>query len=278
MPELPSALAAIVLQFSSAFSRPTFARFVALFVGVVVSSGRSTVHRSLSSIRELLDGHWTDYHRLFSQARWSCLQLGRVLASQVLALIPEDQPVILAVDDTVTQHRGKYVFGKGCHRDAVRSSHAHTVWRWGHKWVVLRASLETRSRLLSGGGLRAAAAPSLRHIAVDMPQSGFLHRSPGAPKSAPLGDSKQALRSASVWLNTSVFATGTIQPLRSPLSGPVDPFVLRLARRCRTRSASGPHPGVGALLAKAGFILEAHRNPLAGMPCLHGLQFCREFF
>lgn len=45
MPELPSAIAAIVLQFSSAFTRPTFARFVAVFVGVVVSTGRSTVHR-----------------------------------------------------------------------------------------------------------------------------------------------------------------------------------------------------------------------------------------
>lgn len=52
-------------------------------------------------------------------------------------MIPEDQSVILAVDDTGTQHRGKYVWGKGCHRDAVRSSHSHTVWRWGHKWVVL---------------------------------------------------------------------------------------------------------------------------------------------
>ncbi len=92
MPELPSALAAIVLQFSSAFTRPTFARFVAIFIGVVVSSGRSTGHRSLSSIRELLDGHWTDCHRLFSEARWSCTDLARVLAGLVLALIPKTSP------------------------------------------------------------------------------------------------------------------------------------------------------------------------------------------
>lgn len=141
MPELPSAIADIVLKFSSAFTKPTFDKFVSILVGVVVSSGRSTVHRSLSSIRELCDGHWTDYHRLFSQARWSCLELGRTLASMVLALIPENEPVILAVDDTVTQHRGKHVWGKGCHRDAVRSSHSHTVWRWGHKWVVLSVSV-----------------------------------------------------------------------------------------------------------------------------------------
>lgn len=141
MPELPSAFIAIVFSFSSAFTRPTFARFVAIFIGIVVSSGRSTVHRSLSSIRELCSGHWSGYHRVFSKARWSCLSLGRILARLVLARIPGDQPAILAVDDTVTQHRGKHVYGKGCHRDAVRSSHSHTVWRWGHKWVVLTVSV-----------------------------------------------------------------------------------------------------------------------------------------
>lgn len=141
MSDLPSAFSSIALSFSSVFSKPTFARFVAIFIGVIVSSGRSTVHRSLSSIREISDGHWTDYHRLFSEARWSCLELARVLAGLVLSLIPEDQPVVLAVDDTVTQHRGKHVFGKGRHRDAVRSSHSHTVWRWGHKWLVLSVSV-----------------------------------------------------------------------------------------------------------------------------------------
>lgn len=76
------------------------------------------------------------------------MELGRILASLVLALIPDDQPVILAVDDTVTQHRGKNVYGKGCHRDAVRSSHAHTVWRWGHKWVVLAVSVPMPSCIM----------------------------------------------------------------------------------------------------------------------------------
>ncbi len=37
----------------------------------------------------------------------------------------------------MAQHRGKHVYGKGRHRDAVRSSHSHTVWKWGHKWGSL---------------------------------------------------------------------------------------------------------------------------------------------
>ena len=43
----------------------------------------------------------------------------------------------LCGDDTVDEHRGKKVYGKGCHRDAVRSPHSFTAYRWGHKWVVL---------------------------------------------------------------------------------------------------------------------------------------------
>jgi hypothetical protein len=46
------------------------------------------------------------------------------------------------MDDTTAQHRGKKVYGKGCHHDAVRSSHTHVVWRWGHRWVVLAISVK----------------------------------------------------------------------------------------------------------------------------------------
>jgi hypothetical protein len=46
-------------------------------------------------------------------------------------------PVRLAGDDTVTEHPGPKVFGKGRHRDGVRSSHSYTAYRWGHQWVVV---------------------------------------------------------------------------------------------------------------------------------------------
>ena len=47
------------------------------------------------------------------------------------------EPIPLAGDDTVDEHRGDKVYGKGRHRDPVRSTHCYTAWRWGHKWVVL---------------------------------------------------------------------------------------------------------------------------------------------
>ena len=43
----------------------------------------------------------------------------------------------LAGDDTITEHPGPKVVGKGRHRDGVRSTHSYTASRWGHKWVVV---------------------------------------------------------------------------------------------------------------------------------------------
>ncbi|PSP17941.1 MAG: hypothetical protein BRC58_04820 [Cyanobacteria bacterium QS_8_64_29] len=57
-----------------------------------------------------------------------------MLAQAILAWIPSQEPVLVAADEHATQHRGKRVFGKDKHRDAVRSSQSHTVWLWGHKW------------------------------------------------------------------------------------------------------------------------------------------------
>jgi hypothetical protein len=45
-------------------------------------------------------------------------------------------PVLLAGDNTVAARPGPHVFGKGRHRDGVRSTHRYTAYRWGHKWVV----------------------------------------------------------------------------------------------------------------------------------------------
>jgi hypothetical protein len=39
----------------------------------------------------------------------------------------------LAGDDTVDERRGETVYGKGRHRDPVRSTESYTAWRRGHK-------------------------------------------------------------------------------------------------------------------------------------------------
>jgi hypothetical protein len=77
------------------------------------------------------------YHCVFSHRRWSAWALARLLLTFLLDHVISPGPVLVAGDDTVTEHPGPRVFGKGRHRDGVRSTHSYTAYRWGHKWVVL---------------------------------------------------------------------------------------------------------------------------------------------
>ena len=85
----------------------------------------------------LAPGHPSSYHRVFSRRRWSLWPLAHGLVDLILRHWVPAGSVALAGDDTVDEHRGAHVYGKGRHRDPVRSTHSYTAYRWGHKWVVL---------------------------------------------------------------------------------------------------------------------------------------------
>jgi hypothetical protein len=133
--------AQVLERFRPAFTAPTYERFLVLCVGAIITMGRRSVSHILWSAGCLMDGHASSYHRFFSAARWSLWPIARVLAAMVIELVPQDQPVVVIADDTVDQHRGDHVFAKGCHRDAVRSSWTRTVFKFGHRWVVLAVSV-----------------------------------------------------------------------------------------------------------------------------------------
>ena len=134
---LPSSVEPIFLKLSSAFTQPTAVRMSILMVGMILSRGRHTVTAALRMVGPLAHGHFSTYHRVFSRASWSPWTLSRTLTQMILDLLPPDDTIPVSIDETTAQHRGAKVYGKGCHRDAVRSSHGYTAYKWGHKWVVL---------------------------------------------------------------------------------------------------------------------------------------------
>lgn len=119
------------------FSQPTATRFVVLTAAAILTTGRRTVANLLRTLGGLVPGHDASYRRVLSAARWSGLALGCTLARYLLDHLVPAGPVYLVGDDTVDGHPGRRVYGKGRHRDPVRSSHAFTAWRYGHRWVVL---------------------------------------------------------------------------------------------------------------------------------------------
>src|SRR5262249_30668864 len=106
-------------------------------VACILTTGCATITNLLRTLGPLAPGDPSDYHRVFSHRRWSGWHLARALAGWIFDHLVEKGPILLAADDTVAEHPGDKVYGKGCHRDAVRSSHSYTAFRWGHKWLVL---------------------------------------------------------------------------------------------------------------------------------------------
>ncbi len=134
---IPSFAQPLLGQFAPLFLQPTYQRFLVLLVAATLTTGRRTVSNLLRTVPGLAPGDPSSYHRVFSRRRWSSLRMARLLTKFILDHFVADGPICLAGDDTVDEHRGAKVHGKGCHRDPVRSTHAFTAYRWGHKWVVL---------------------------------------------------------------------------------------------------------------------------------------------
>ena len=137
MSTLPDFAHPVLSSFAPAFYHPTYQRFLVLILAAILTTGRRTVSNLLRTAAGLAKGDPSSFHSVLSRRRWSTLALARILARFILDHWVPDGPVSLAGDDTVDEHRGAKVYGKGCHRDPVRSTHSYTAFRWGHKWVVL---------------------------------------------------------------------------------------------------------------------------------------------
>jgi hypothetical protein len=135
---IPAAAEPLVMAFEGAFTKPTFRRFVLLVTGLIVTIGRRTVSRTLRVIEPVMgEGHWCNYHRIYSQARYRLWDVGRILVGRVIRLLPAEQEIILVADDTVDGKNGENVWAKGPHRDGRRSTRKQVSIKWGHKWLVM---------------------------------------------------------------------------------------------------------------------------------------------
>jgi hypothetical protein len=112
-------------------------RFVLFFVAAILTVGDRTVSNVLRLLSLVEQLNPSTYHRLFSHRRWQSRPLAFLLATFVLDRFAHSGVVRICGDETVDGHRGKKVYGKARHRDAVRSANSHTVFRYGHKWAVL---------------------------------------------------------------------------------------------------------------------------------------------
>ena len=81
--------------------------------------------------------HFSCFHRFFSRATWKLDPLGRIILGLALRLVPADEIILFAVDDTLGRKTGRHIWGAGMHHDPLRSTPSRPVFSFGHSWVVL---------------------------------------------------------------------------------------------------------------------------------------------
>ena len=121
-----------------AFTRPSFAIFVDLVAGWVLTPGRRTITRIITVIDPEGRRAHDAYHRFLRDGVWRMDRLWQILTVTVVEkLIEADVAVVLDLDDTVHHNTGRRIEGAGTFRDAVRSTRNRVVYGLGLNLVVI---------------------------------------------------------------------------------------------------------------------------------------------
>ena len=129
---LVSSFAELALSLVSVFTQPSFRNFLTLLTGWVFCLGRHTITDLIVAAGAIETKHFSCFHRFFSRAVWNFDSLGLVVLKLALRLVPEGEPVLLAVDDTLGRKTGRHIWGAGMHHDPLRSTPMRPVFSFGH--------------------------------------------------------------------------------------------------------------------------------------------------
>jgi hypothetical protein len=125
-----------MVAFEPLFSKRVFARALVLTAGALLAVRTRTV---TAAIR--VTGHdeasFSGFHRVLSQARWSCLGAARILVGLLVARFVPEGPLVVGLDDTVERRWGPKIEARGIYRDPVRSSLGFFVKVSGLRWLSL---------------------------------------------------------------------------------------------------------------------------------------------
>ncbi len=116
----------LLAPFRSAFTRPTWQKVVLLVEGALLTHGRRTVTAGLRAVGLQEERHFNLFHHVLSRARWSPLQLSRLLlVLLVRTFVPSGGTVEIVVDEKLERRWGPHITKCGYYHDPVRSSQKH---------------------------------------------------------------------------------------------------------------------------------------------------------
>jgi hypothetical protein len=151
--------------FAPLFSKSVWQHVRVLVAGAILTPGRRTVSSALRAMGLDQEKRFHRYHRVLSRASWSSRGVSRVLLRLLVeAFVPEGDPLVVGIDETVERRWGKKIAAKGVYRDPVRSSYENFVKASGLRWVcvMLLVPIPWASRVWALPFL-SALAPSERY-------------------------------------------------------------------------------------------------------------------
>ena len=128
----------LLSNFAVAMTAPTFANALVLIYGTILAPGRRTVASALRVMGYSQEPNPSKFHRVLARARWSPMQMGRLLLGLlVTTFVPAGEALTLLVDETLERRAGKKIGYKGWFRDAVRSVGNKVAISLGIRWCCL---------------------------------------------------------------------------------------------------------------------------------------------
>src|SRR3712207_1092869 len=115
--------------FAPLFSKRVWRHVQVLVTGAILAPGRRTVSSALRAAMGLdQQKRFHRYHRVLSHASWSSVKASRVLLGLLVEMfVPEGDPLVVGIDETLERRHGKKIAAKGVYRDPIRSTHENFV-------------------------------------------------------------------------------------------------------------------------------------------------------
>jgi hypothetical protein len=129
--------------FAPLFSKRVFRHAQVLLIGAILAPGRRTVSSALRAMGLNQEERFHRYHRVLNRASWSGREASRVLLGLLVKVfVPEGDPLVVGIDETLQRRWGKKISAKGVYRDPVRSTHENFVKASGLRWVCAMLLVE----------------------------------------------------------------------------------------------------------------------------------------
>ena len=167
MPTVPEEMIRASDPLAPLFSKRVWRHVQVLVAGTILAPGCRTVSSALRAMGLDQEKRFHRYHRALSRARWSSREASRVLLRLLVeTFVPEGDPLVVGIDETLERRYGKKISARGVYRDPVRSTHENFVKSSGLRWVCVMLLVEVpwASRVWALPFL-SALAPSERYAA-----------------------------------------------------------------------------------------------------------------